>query len=423
MKHHLQLGTCRVPQMARRLFVGISISLMGCAVNLAVAQTLTFVNLPTGSSGTAFDVNNDGVVVGAYGSGNSEIGFVWQNGVRTDLPSFGGTQTRAWAVSATGTVVGYSNNNSNQRRSFRTTTSGLIDISPSYNLLYSEARGISGTGELICGVTSDSRAWYWTPNTGTVELPRQPYPQAQALDVSPDGAAICGSTIGVPAYAIIWKTPFTGITQVIPPPNTPQYSGYSTLAFGVANSGTAVAGRAFDPAGQGPWRAFRWTQQTGFVDLGDLGGGRASAEDISADGSIVVGFSYLTPGNVPSRAFRWTVQTGMQNLNTVYACALNGAILYMANAVSPNGRYIVGSAFNPATGTIQPYLLDTQAGAGCGANGDVDNSGCVDDADLLQVLFSFGQTGPCLGCVDINSDGTVDDADLLIVLFNFGSGC
>jgi len=56
-------------------------------------------------------------------------------------------------------------------------------------------------------------------------------------------------------------------------------------------------------------------------------------------------------------------------------------------------------------------------------NGDVDSSGCVDDADLLAVLFAFGSSGQNLGRVDVNCDGTVDDADLLQVLFNFGSGC
>ncbi len=54
-------------------------------------------------------------------------------------------------------------------------------------------------------------------------------------------------------------------------------------------------------------------------------------------------------------------------------------------------------------------------------NGDVDGSGCVDDADLLAVLFAFGATG--LNPADVNCDAVVDDADLLIVLFNFGSGC
>lgn len=35
---------------------------------------------------------------------------------------------------------------------------------------------------------------------------------------------------------------------------------------------------------------------------------------------------------------------------------------------------------------------------------------------------AFGQTGIDLQG-DLNSDGTVDDADLLTVLFNFGNGC
>ncbi len=51
--------------------------------------------------------------------------------------------------------------------------------------------------------------------------------------------------------------------------------------------------------------------------------------------------------------------------------------------------------------------------------GDVNGDGCVDDADLLRVLFAFGQSGSNLP-EDLNGDGTVDDADLLIALFNFG---
>jgi hypothetical protein len=56
-----------------------------------------------------------------------------------------------------------------------------------------------------------------------------------------------------------------------------------------------------------------------------------------------------------------------------------------------------------------------------GIPGDVDGNLCVDDADLLQVLFAFGATGS--NPADVNGDLIVDDADLLIVLFNFGAGC
>jgi len=54
------------------------------------------------------------------------------------------------------------------------------------------------------------------------------------------------------------------------------------------------------------------------------------------------------------------------------------------------------------------------------SGGDADGNGCIDDADLLQVLFAFGATGDP---ADVNCDGIVDDADLLEVLFAFGSGC
>ncbi|MFN4032811.1 MAG: PQQ-binding-like beta-propeller repeat protein [Fimbriimonadales bacterium] len=54
--------------------------------------------------------------------------------------------------------------------------------------------------------------------------------------------------------------------------------------------------------------------------------------------------------------------------------------------------------------------------------GDANNDGCVDEADLLEVLFQFGQTSWGLSG-DLNRDNRVDEADLLIVLFNFSSGC
>ena len=57
---------------------------------------------------------------------------------------------------------------------------------------------------------------------------------------------------------------------------------------------------------------------------------------------------------------------------------------------------------------------------GARLEGDVDCNGCVDDADLLAVLFAFGESGRP---EDLNGDGIVDDAELLAVLFAFGRGC
>jgi hypothetical protein len=68
------------------------------------------------------------------------------------------------------------------------------------------------------------------------------------------------------------------------------------------------------------------------------------------------------------------------------------------------------------------FNMDWDAYGGGILAGDVNRDGIVDDADLLAVLFAFGQTGSDLP-EDINGDGVVDDADLLTVLFNFGSSC
>jgi probable HAF family extracellular repeat protein len=156
--------------------------------------------------------------------------------------------------------------------------------------------------------------------------------------------------------------------------------------------------------------------------LGTLPGyDRSEAFGVSADGSVVVGGA--ENADRQSRAFRWTAAGGMENLNITYASLLtDGSQLVLPNAISPDGRYIVGSGYNAATVRNEAFLLDT--GPRCTAhNGDVDSNGCVDDADLLAVLFAFGNTGSNLGRVDVNCDGTINDADLQIVLFNFGSGC
>jgi probable HAF family extracellular repeat protein len=190
--------------------------------------------------------------------------------------------------------------------------------------------------------------------------------------------------------------------------------GNGSAATGVSADGSVVVGWAENAAGQD--RAFRWTAARGMQDLGTLGGSESEAYGVSADGSVVVGSARNAEGW--SRAFRWTAAGGMEDLNITYAHLLtDGSVLLEARAISPDGRYIVGVGYNAATGGREAFLLDT----GFPRRGDVDRNGCVDDADLLAVLFAFGGQG--YRNEDLNWDGTVDDADLLQVLFHFGSGC
>ncbi|MDW8050919.1 MAG: dockerin type I domain-containing protein [Armatimonadota bacterium] len=83
---------------------------------------------------------------------------------------------------------------------------------------------------------------------------------------------------------------------------------------------------------------------------------------------------------------------------------------------SPDGRYF---AYGRSDGSVvlanNPFYTPP-------VSGDVNGDGCVNNADLLAVLFAFGQSGQN-NPADVNRDGVVNNADLLVVLFNFGQGC
>lgn len=76
--------------------------------------------------------------------------------------------------------------------------------------------------------------------------------------------------------------------------------------------------------------------------------------------------------------------------------------------------YVTGYAYSNTSLTDYTTIKYLQLEA------DVNGDGCVDDSDLLTILFAFG-TGD--GDADVNGDGIVDDIDLLEVLFSFGNGC
>jgi len=112
------------------------------------------------------------------------------------------------------------------------------------------------------------------------------------------------------------------------------------------------------------WVVVAWAAQPSLAQqliwLGTLPGGFWSdAYGVSADGSVVIGYAHNAAGQWS--AFRWTAAGGMEDLNTTYASLLiRRSVLFEARAISPDGRYIVGTGYNAATGRPEAYLLDTQ---------------------------------------------------------------
>jgi uncharacterized membrane protein len=417
------------------------------------SQSLTWIGIP-GFSVTPFDVSADGsTVVGQYGiyypdqTANLRA-FRWtaETGVQ-DLHSLVGgrpeNESVATAVSADGSVVvGYVSNQRNRNRrpddrllyAFRWENGAVQLLTPPEASDISVAFDVSADGSVIVGCattdfpTSDVMLHpvRWVDGALQVlEIPNLTR-VGQALVVSADGSSVAVEGAvrvnGRPVRRVfVWRN---GAVQMLP-------SSVDAWPTGISADGSVVVGGgSVSPFSSAPYTRFTARHPACRWENGELSvlntpeGMRAVAHDVSADGSVVVGG--IDPGlgrndfyyNVRYiRAVRWT-QAGIEDLNQTYADLLrDGSILVFAHAVSPDGRYIVGTGFNAATGRQEAFLLDT----GFPIRGDVTHNGCVDDEDLLRVLLAFGERG--YHNLDVNWDGWVDDADLLEVLFNFGHGC
>lgn len=335
-------------------------------------------------------------------------------------------------------------------------------------------KAIARTGEVVGQFlrANTGYACYWDANGNGYQLLSA---ASMATDITADGSVIVGwllnrgfllrpqsnllVTLGLPGGQTVGNTKAHRVSEdgrvvagwfeflLNPLMSTPQLPVFSTVATtwrlengvyrgylhyglngGVASSVAALSADGSVAVGQADivenfeqriyeqlpvlWRGASPTPEV----LGSLGG-PGIALSVDARGKRIVGEARVGR-NGPLQAFLWTPVRGMEVIHTRFASVIpSGWQLTSALKISPDGRYIFGIGTAPS-GRSSYWLLDT----GIVPQGDVDENGCVDDSDLLRVLFVFGQTSPGLG-EDLNDDGTVDDADLLLVLFNFGQGC
>jgi len=171
--------------------------------------------------------------------------------------------------------------------------------------------------------------------------------ESLAQDVSADGSVVVGYGVtGSGQQAFRW-TQSSGLVSL---GNLPDGSFKQSWASDVSADGAVVVGYGDPGSGWNSYRGFHWTQEGGMVDMGSLGGStRYMAFGVSADGSVVV-------GDGGPQAFRWTQGGGISGLGV-----LRGRTNSRAVSVSTDGSVAVGSSYT-ASWALEQAFRWTQAG-------------------------------------------------------------
>ncbi|MBI1850330.1 MAG: hypothetical protein HYR85_08310 [Planctomycetes bacterium] len=155
------------------------------------------------------------------------------------------------------------------------------------------------------------------------------YNNSAAYRLSDDGSTLIGTSSnfgGPPGVRFLWRTD----------------TGFVAFQTGtdLSGDGSVVVGGTAGPSGL----AYRWTQPTGYVSLGDLPGGTSNsiATVVTSDGSTVFGQAHSASGVT---TFRWTEATGLEDLMLPSSPTLG----------TPDGSVLVGFDTNQ-------YFRWTQAG-------------------------------------------------------------
>ena len=147
--------------------------------------------------------------------------------------------------------------------------------------------------------------------------------------------------------------------------------------------------------------------------------GSVATSGQTLSGNLILGDTAFSGAS--TRNIAWSVMQGTTNLGsgTIVAGAPSTAMNLAVGAGTGAAQLVLdGSSFLKRVVSINLTGSNQAIGNATMQNGDVDNSGEVDAADIDQVISAFGNMGDNVEDVDVSDE--VDAADIDIVIANFG---
>jgi probable HAF family extracellular repeat protein len=301
-----------------------------------------------------------------FGTHLTCLPFLWQDGEMIQLPTLGGNNGVAMAVSNRGEVAGFAENS--------TSDPGC----PAPQVLHFEpAVWEKGMIHKLPTFAGD--------------------PDGVAQQINDNGVVVGGSgtcaTFNanflynlVPIHALLWeKGKATDLGNL--GGKTGQAGG--NIAYDINNQGQVVGNS--DLPGDTTFHAFLWSRKAGMQDLGTLSGDVASFSISINDAGSAVGGSLDAKFN--PRAFLWEKGV-MTDLNTRI---LGHSSLYLLTGCSINSRGEITGLGMTSTGRIHTYLATPTHGVAISAStsqGAISRMVLSDHArKLLQQQLRFGRSG------------------------------
>ena len=305
------------------------------AIQQASAQTWTVIDL---GPGKGEDINASGQVVGD----SAGRGWLWTDGVRTDIGSLDGTSSGwcvAFAINDHGQIVGESRDVFYRLRGFLWQDGVMTDLGVLSGTT-SRAFEINNIGQVVGRSDYDamgSHAYLWQGGVMTDLGTLAGSGVSKANDINESGQAVGWS--GAPSVdfrAVLWED---GVIT-----NLGTFGSNKSEAFGITESGSVV-GYSYTEADER--HAFLW-QDGVMTDLGTLAGANDSrAWNINEVGQVV--------GDSGGRAFMWQADT-MTDLNDLIDPNA-GWVLKAAYGINDAGQIVGGGTCASAGGGSRAFLL------------------------------------------------------------------